>query len=158
MFSDFAKSNLRRMEEVDLLHVINSSVMLFKNNDKVAISVHAKEDHYKVKAIEKDLLRVFNNLIKNAVQSLEGKEDGKIEITVSRSGHFINVSLTDNGKGIDEDYKSRIFRPYFTTKSGGTGLGLAIVKNIMNEIGGSITFESQGSGTTFFLKFQPADE
>lgn len=158
MFSDFAKSNQRRMEKVDLLHVINSSVMLFRNDDSVTISVNTTEDHYEVKAIEKDLLRLFNNIIKNAVQSLEGNEEGKIEITVRRSGDFIDVSIADNGKGIDDDAKSRIFRPYFTTKSGGTGLGLAIVKNIMNEIGGSITFESGETGTTFFLKFQPADD
>ncbi len=145
------------MEKVNLLHVINSSVMLFKNDDNISISVIADEDHYEVKAIEKDLLRLFNNLIKNAVQSLEGKEGGEIKITILRSEDFIDVSVADNGKGIDEDSQSRIFRPYFTTKSGGTGLGLAIVKNIMNEIGGSITFESKDTGTTFFLKFQPAD-
>ena len=100
------------------------------------------------------MLRLFNNLIKNAVQSLEGAEDGKIDITLHRSGQFIEIMIADNGKGIDKDIKSRVFQPYFTTKSGGTGLGLAIVKNIMNETGGDITFESGPTGTAFYLKFK----
>ena len=154
MFSDFAKSNIKRMEKVELLQIIKSSVLLFKNNENIQFTIKADEAEYHTKAIEKDVLRLFNNLIKNAVQSLEGAEDGKIDITLHRSGQFIEITIADNGKGIDKDIKSRVFQPYFTTKSGGTGLGLAIVKNIMNETGGDITFESGPTGTAFYLKFK----
>lgn len=158
MFSDFAKSNIKRMVKVELLQLVRSSVLLFKNNENIQFAIEAKESQYDTKAIEKDLLRLFNNLIKNAVQSLEDRKDGKIDIALSRSGQFIEITIVDNGKGIDKEVKSRVFQPYFTTKSGGTGLGLAIVKNIMNEIGGSITFESGAAGTTFFLKFKNLEE
>ncbi len=158
MFSDFAKSNIKRMEKVDLLQIVKSSVMLFKNDENIRFTLNAEEPPYYTKAIEKDLLRLFNNLIKNAVQALEGIEDSKIDIVIQHSGQFINITITDNGKGIDDEIKSRVFQPYFTTKSGGTGLGLAIVKNIIDEIGGSITFDSQPTGTTFNLKFKSAEE
>jgi nitrogen fixation/metabolism regulation signal transduction histidine kinase len=157
MFADFAKSNIRKMDKVELLGVIKSTVALFKNDTHITFSVFHDEDEYFTKAIEKDLIRVFNNLLKNAVQSVENKTQGKIEISITRSDIYIEVQIADNGKGIDKSIKNKIFQPYFTTKSGGTGLGLAIVKNIMNETGGSISFESSEKGTVFFLKFNLAD-
>jgi len=153
MFSDFAKSNIRKMEKVELLGIIKSSILLYKNYEGVGFNIIHDEDNYYTKAIEKDVLRLFNNLIKNAVQSLDRMTDGRIDISIKKSTSFIEVSISDNGKGIDNEFEAKIFQPYFTTKSGGTGLGLAIVKNIMNETGGSISFESEGNGTTFFLKF-----
>ncbi|MEE4258703.1 MAG: ATP-binding protein [Bacteroidales bacterium] len=157
MFADFAKSNIRKMDKVELLGVIKSTVALFKNDTHITFNVFHDEDEYFTKAIEKDLIRVFNNLLKNAVQSVENKTQGKIEISITRSDIYIEVQIADNGKGIDKSIKNKIFQPYFTTKSGGTGLGLAIVKNIMNETGGSISFESSEKGTVFFLKFNLAD-
>jgi nitrogen fixation/metabolism regulation signal transduction histidine kinase len=158
MFSDFAKSNIRKMDQVELLGVIKSAMALFKNYNHITFDLHHDESAYYTKAIEKDLLRVFNNLIKNAVQSLEYAEEGRIDITLTQSDTHIEVKISDNGKGIDTAFKSKVFQPYFTTKSGGTGLGLAIVKNIMNETGGSISFESSKNGTTFFLKFNRCNE
>lgn len=158
MFSDFAKSNIRKMDQVELLGVIKSAMALFKNYNHITFDLHHDESAYYTKAIEKDLLRVFNNLIKNAVQSLEYADEGRIDITMTQSDTHIEVKISDNGKGIDTAFKSKVFQPYFTTKSGGTGLGLAIVKNIMNETGGSISFESSKNGTTFFLKFNRCNE
>jgi nitrogen fixation/metabolism regulation signal transduction histidine kinase len=158
MFSDFAKSNVRKLEKVDIVKVIHSAAALFKNYDQIVITIIHDEKAFYTKAIEKDLLRAFNNLIKNAVQSLESTPNGKIEISITKAGSDIEVCIADNGKGIDDEFKSKVFQPYFTTKSGGTGLGLAIVKNIMHEIGGSISFESSEKGTSFFLKLRNLDE
>ena len=158
MFSDFAISNVRKFDKVDIVKVINSAAALFKNYKNININIDHIEKAYYIKAAEKDMVRVFNNLIKNAVQSLENTQAGMIDISVIKAVSNIEVRITDNGKGIDDEFKSKVFQPYFTTKSGGTGLGLAIVKNIMNEIGGSISFESTENGTTFFLKFKIHDE
>lgn len=152
MFADFAKSNIRKMDRVELLGVIRSTAALFKNDD-INISIQHDEDAYYTKAIEKDMVRLFNNLIKNAIQALDNISAGKVDISITQSESHIKVQITDNGKGIDDGFKGKIFQPYFTTKSGGTGLGLAIVNNIVNETGGSISFESSTNGTTFFLKF-----
>ncbi|MCB2208645.1 MAG: HAMP domain-containing histidine kinase [Bacteroidetes bacterium] len=157
MFSDFAKSNIRKMDEVELLGVIKSTVALFKNYEHITFRIIHDENEYYTKAIEKDLIRLFNNLIKNAVQSLDNTADAKIEISITHSVSYIEVKIADNGKGIDEAFKNKVFQPYFTTKSGGTGLGLAIVKNIINETGGNISFESSKNGTVFYLQFNRSD-
>jgi signal transduction histidine kinase len=160
MFSDFAKSNATTFEKVDLEKVLSSTVALFKSHSWVTFKVEVIENGkpYIVNAIEKDLVRVFNNLLKNAIQAMEDKKEGEIDIIVQRTSPYIEVTISDTGKGIPSHEKASIFQPYFTTKTKGTGLGLAIVKNIMAEIGGEIGFESlDAGGTSFILKFKEAD-
>ena len=157
MFSDLAATRVRNFEKVDLDNVVRESVQLFKNNTSVNISYRKETSgkKYFTPAFEKDLLRLFNNLIKNAIQSIDKKQDGFVNIDLKQEQKNYMVTISDNGKGIADIEKSKIFQPYFTTKSTGTGLGLAIVKNIMNEIGGEIGFESKkDQGTTFTLKFR----
>jgi len=157
MFADFSKSTTKNLEKVNLLSTINSSVELFKNNRDVKISViyNNKDEKPIVSANSSDVLRVFNNLLKNSIQSLAGIGDGQIDISIETKEPWHIVSISDNGKGIDDETKNRVFQPYFTTKSTGTGLGLAIVKSIMTGIGGEIEFESRtGKGSVFTLKFK----
>ncbi len=157
MFADFSKSTTKNLEEVNLLSTINSSVELFKNNRDVKISVTNYDNDLSplVSANSSDVLRVFNNLIKNSIQSLVGVAGGHIDISIETKAPWYIVRISDNGKGIDDETKHRIFQPYFTTKSTGTGLGLAIVKSIMTGIGGEIEFESRtGKGSVFTLKFK----
>ena len=98
------------------------------------------------------ILRVFNNLIKNAIQSIVNTKEGQIEISVFEEEENYIFKIKDNGIGIADDKRSKIFVPYFTTKSTGTGLGLAMVKQIVENHGGSITFISkQNKGTTFTI-------
>ncbi|NQU31978.1 MAG: GHKL domain-containing protein [Bacteroidetes bacterium] len=156
MFSNFAKSKSLEFEEVDLKNSLKSSINLFDKKSNISINIYFGEncDTLITLGFEKDILRVINNLIKNAVQAIENNTSGIIDLKVRHDVKYIEVSISDNGKGIPDDMKSNIFQPYFTTKTSGTGLGLAIVKNIMNEIGGEVYFKSKlGSGTTFILRF-----
>lgn len=155
MFSDFTKLKTGKFQKVDLVKVINDTVKLYLRHSDVVFDFNKEPDRqYFTGAFEKDLSRLFTNLAKNAIHSLENNKNGKITIEIESSRNFHHVTFTDNGKGIPDEAKANIFQPYFTTKSKGTGLGLAIVKNIMNEIGGEITFESRlGFGTSFKLKF-----
>jgi len=101
------------------------------------------------------LLRVVQNLVSNAVEALQGKRHGKIEIRASVTNSVFHLAVQDNGPGIPPTIQSRLFEPFVTHgKSGGTGLGMAIVRNIVTAHNGTISFEapSQG-GTTFFIKF-----
>ncbi len=160
MFSDFTKTKSRKFEKVDLSSMIKKAIQLFKNHsDTVFIFNEDLGLEFQTKAYEKDLLRVFNNLIKNSIQSMGRHSDPVIEIKLSTIENQHIVEFIDNGKGISEDIKTNIFKPYFTTKSTGTGLGLAIVKNIMKEIGGEILLEStSGEGTRFVLNFPSTNE
>ncbi len=158
MFTDFAKSKSLDFVKVDLNNVLISSVNLFNKNTNVSISLSLDDDTELITlGFEKDILRVINNILKNAIQSVGKNSLSEIKINVRHDSKFITVAISDNGKGISEEMKLKIFQPYFTTKTSGTGLGLAIVKNIMNEIGGDVYFESgTHEGTTFFLNFPVA--
>jgi signal transduction histidine kinase len=158
-FADFSKSTTQQLSTVDLLAIIHSAVALFKNNRDVKIVIQSQNTTVKTLASAdgNDILRVFNNLIKNSIQSMADAGNGRIDISVETQAHWHIVRIVDNGKGIDSKTKKLIFQPYFTTKTAGTGLGLAIVKSIMNGIGGEIEFESEaGKGTEFILKFKVA--
>ena len=103
-------------------------------------------------------LRAFGNLIKNAVQAIPENQQGLITIQLTKADKQFYISITDNGKGITEEAKQKIFTPNFTTKSGGTGLGLAMVKSIVENMQGKISFESEyGKGTTFKIELFEAD-
>jgi signal transduction histidine kinase len=103
--------------------------------------------------IDKDqFVRVFNNLIKNAVQSIAPDTEGQIAVRIMDHSNQVKIEIEDNGQGIEEEMRSKIFVPYFTTKGTGTGLGLAMVKQIIENHGGSIYFDSEiGKGTCFTI-------
>lgn len=156
-FSNFAKLPKANLEQVNLTESIRSTIELFKNNHGVQIDFINTSESVKVLADKNQCLRVFNNLIKNAVQSIPDGREGRIEISIEESGESVLVKIKDNGMGIADDLKNKIFTPNFTTKSTGTGLGLAMVKNIMVSFSGDISFESVvNEGTTFTLKFKKA--
>ena len=107
---------------------------------------------------DKDQLsRVFNNLLKNAIQAIPSSIEGKINVVISQEENNYLIEVKDNGSGISDDKKDKIFVPNFTTKSTGMGLGLAMVKNIVENANGSIWFETKETiGTSFFIKFPKA--
>jgi signal transduction histidine kinase len=96
---------------------------------------------------------VFNNLIKNALQSGKGDDFVEVKVDITADDENVIISVADNGRGIDPEVQEKIFKPNFTTKSTGMGLGLAIVKNIIVGAKGEIFFETKlGQGTTFIVK------
>lgn len=100
------------------------------------------------------MLRSFNNLMKNAIEAANMKDKCMIFIKITNDQHYVWVEVEDNGKGIDLDLQPKIFVPNFTTKSSGTGLGLAFVKQAVENAGGTIDFKSVAdTGTTFYLSF-----
>ena len=100
------------------------------------------------------LIRVVTNLVKNALQASEDHPQQRIEVSVKTDNQEVCILIKDNGTGISEENKTRIFEPKFTTKSSGMGLGLGIIKTIIEAYKGTITFTSQeGQGTTFEVKF-----
>ncbi|MCK5168768.1 MAG: GHKL domain-containing protein, partial [Bacteroidales bacterium] len=150
-FSDFAKMPKSKFAKTDIVEVIKNSIGLFKNATQISIKLHSSENLF-VFADREQLLRVFNNLIKNAIQAIVDPPNGIIEITVEHEMELVVITFKDNGKGIPKAQREKVFYPNFTTKSGGMGLGLAMVKNIIQNAGGEITFESEEKvGTTFIV-------
>jgi anti-sigma regulatory factor (Ser/Thr protein kinase) len=101
------------------------------------------------------LIRIVTNLIQNAMHATEEIEDPRITLTVSESELAIELLVVDNGKGIVEALKSKVFEPRFTTKSSGMGLGLPMVKKIIEGYGGAISFQSQEEVGTQFIVHIP---
>jgi signal transduction histidine kinase len=129
-------------EAVDLFHSTNEvSLSLFTPNEPVYTYMDA--GHF---------ARVMNNLIKNAIQAMLPGKLGVIVISCKKEDHKIVIEVRDNGSGIPEELRDKIFTPNFSTKTSGMGLGLAIIKNIIERAGGSIRFDTKlGEGTSFFI-------
>ncbi len=105
-----------------------------------------------IMADRKKLERVIVNLIRNSIEALKGKkQEKKITLKIEKQEDKARFSITDNGCGIPEDIREKIFEPFVTKHTvGGTGLGMAIVKQIIESHRGEITFETRpGEGTTF---------
>jgi signal transduction histidine kinase len=95
-------------------------------------------------------IQVLNNLLKNAIQACGGIENAKITIQIKAYKQGFILEISDTGCGMGADKLSKVFTPYFTTKSSGSGIGLSIVKQIVENHGGQITCDSkEGQGSTF---------
>lgn len=152
-FSNFAKMPAVKIEPVDLVNIIGKTVELFHGNDAYKINFRKPEGKIILNADKEQLSRVFLNLIKNSTQSIPDSRKGKIGIVLDKLTKQVVVTISDNGNGIPDDVKARLFTPNFTTKSSGSGLGLTIVKNILDQLGGEISYLTKlGTGTKFIVK------
>ena len=152
-FSTFAKLYTEEPVEVDLNRTLKDQLVIFDNRDNMEISYIGLEEAT-VLAPRPQLIRVFVNLITNAIQAVEeavadGSIDGKGRIFISlrngvRDGYY-DIVFEDNGPGVKEENQARLFTPNFTTKSGGTGLGLAICRNIVDKCNGEISYQKSFS-------------
>lgn len=152
-FSNFAKMPKANLEKINVREILINSIALFNDseNSEIEFKNHAEEEAF-VFADKEQLLRVFNNLLKNAVQAIPEERKGMIRVELKKEKNQFLISVADNGKGINDDVLDKIFVPNFTTKTGGMGLGLAMVKNIIETANGRIWFETRnGNGTTFFV-------
>lgn len=152
-FSAFAKMPKAISEKINLYQIVQSTIDLYVNSTDVEFNFATEvEDDASIYADRDQMLRVFNNLFKNAIQAIPEDRKGEIDVLLSRRGDNFIVRIKDNGTGIGEEQIDKIFVPSFTTKTGGMGLGLAMVKNIIENFNGRIWFETvKGEGTTFFI-------
>lgn len=126
--------------------------------DNVRIDYEPPAKPFFINADRDQLLRCFNNLLKNAIEAMPPERFGLVDVVYDISDNDILLKVRDNGNGIPENLRDRIFEPNFTTKSSGTGLGLAFVKNSIENAGGRVWYVTQiNEGTTFFLEFPQAD-
>ncbi len=156
-FSNFAKLPDTKISKIDLLKKIDKSINTFNNSRIASLKVEnrSKKREIQVLGDRDQLLRAFNNLIKNAIEAAIVRRKLKVLFIVDIDENQENaiIAIKDNGIGISNELIPKIFQPNFTTKSSGTGLGLAFVKNAIEGMKGEITFKTQkGLGTTFFIK------
>ncbi|MFZ9028533.1 MAG: sensor histidine kinase [Crocinitomicaceae bacterium] len=150
-FSNFAKMPQLMNERMNIVPVIEGVCQLFSDSG-VQLNFETFTDTIYGDIDKDQFVRVFNNLIQNAVQSIAPDTEGQIAVRIMDHANQVKIEIEDNGQGIEEEMRSKIFVPYFTTKGTGTGLGLAMVKQIIENHGGSIYFDSEiGKGTCFTI-------
>ena len=154
-FYSLSKMHHGEGEKENLIHIIENVINIHLNqkNYDVVFNNMISEETVFVFINKTQLIRVFNNLIRNAVQA--GKDTIKQKIIIHLSdygGNLWQVKVQDFGIGMDENTLKHVFNPRFTTKSTGMGLGLVIVKNIITDWNGEISVESiVNEGTTFTI-------
>ena len=152
-FSSFAKMPEPKLERVNLVHVVSDAVLLLGKESDMPIDWKFDREEVFVEADPLQLGRVFTNILKNAIQSIPADRSGNIAATLQVRGKRVFVHFSDNGKGIPETLREKIFSPNFSTKNSGMGLGLAISKKIVEQLGGQIAYQTKvGEGTTFTIE------
>ncbi len=152
-FSLFANLDIRQKHDMVLNDVVESVYDLFTEDRNVEMAIELPEERFHIRGDKNHLIRVFNNLVINAIQAVPSERKGRIEISLGRKGDFSIVRIRDNGGGIPPEIQQRVFEPNFTTKSSGSGLGLAICKRIIEAHDGNIYFETRlGEGTDFYVE------
>ncbi|MGJ8661643.1 MAG: ATP-binding protein, partial [Bacteroidota bacterium] len=154
-FSNFAKMPQPQVEEVDLYSLLENVIQIFSRNGQRKIRLECVQNEVLL-SVDKDMMvRIFNNLIKNAFQAIQENEYGEVKVSIAIGNKDVIVEIKDNGIGISEEEKDNIFVPYFTTKSAGTGLGLAMVKQMVELHHGDVYFVSEaGKGTSFYVRLE----
>jgi two-component system, NtrC family, sensor kinase len=123
----------------------------YKGTKTRTITADVPQDLPALFGVRDQLVQVVFNLVLNAIDAT--RKGGLIEVAAARTPGGVEVSVRDDGTGIDPAHRPRVFQPYFTTKKQGTGLGLFVTNKIVGEHGGSVTFESApGTGTTFRVR------
>ncbi len=152
-FSDFARMPKPILKKIDLNKLISRSLNLHElsETDINFVLLGGKSPH-NIMGDEEQLNRVFINLIKNSIESINEKKRknvvfrGKINVDIKEDSDYIYVTIIDNGVGFEQVNKTKMLTPYFTTKKKGTGLGLAIVTKIISDHNSTILFNSIKDG------------
>jgi signal transduction histidine kinase len=98
------------------------------------------------------LRRIIENLVSNALDSLDGK-NGTVSVTTEKGRGLVRLAVADTGRGMSKAELDRAFDDFYTTKSGGTGLGLSIVRRLILDSNGSLTVETEpGKGSRFIVE------
>jgi signal transduction histidine kinase len=152
-FSAFANIAYASKEKILLNNILSSVTTLHKGYEKVKVQYQKPQEPYYIYADKTQMNRLFTNLVQNAMQAISDGQKGMVTVSTEREDDHVIVKVKDDGTGIPDELKDKIFTPNFTTKSSGTGLGLAICKNIVQQAEGDIWFDTRkDKGTVFYVK------
>jgi len=153
---DFARKLKPVLEKTDIKEIFRSVIGTIQVPPGVRIEYAVEPRMPELKTDKTFITRIFTNLINNAIQATP--KGGEITLQAKQKSSKAVLTVEDNGSGIPEEVKPKLFMPLFTTKAKGQGFGLAVVKRLTEALGGTISFESEaGKGTKFTLEipFQP---
>jgi two-component system sensor histidine kinase PilS (NtrC family) len=172
-FLEYARIGPSMLSKVELIHLLEEVIEIAQKHPSFKKGMSIKKifssDVLHVLGEENQIKQIFLNLLVNAMESMEEKR-GEILVTDQtlnqidqfyfneeerEESEWVPVAIMDQGKGMTEEQKEKIFSPFYSTKKNGTGLGLAIVQRLVNNLGGRIEFRSQsGKGSVFVVYLQ----
>ncbi len=142
------------LQPEDVNVIVQEAVRFFKpeiTDRDIVVETELRSDLPVLELDRDQIKQAFYNAIKNSFEAM--KRHGILRIRTDRDDTHVKISFTDTGGGISPENLSRVFEPYFTTKSGGSGLGLLIVRRIVREHGGELAIESsEGKGMTLTIR------
>jgi signal transduction histidine kinase len=152
----FARAKKLVREEVEISTIIAASIQMVRSQfelDNVKVSASVSQGKTKVLVDAQQIEQVLINLFNNAKHVLAKQGGGELTVTQSLKGNNVSIIVRDNGPGIDDKLKDKIFTPFYTTKisEGGTGLGLSISQKIMQDHGGNLVLLPSSKGACFEL-------
>jgi len=153
-FSNYAQMPIPEKERFELIRLLKESINIYINNKEVDFITDIIKGEIIIIGDPSWIGRSLSNLIINGIQAVDKKVRPEIKLTLKfNSPTKILITVSDNGKGIPEEIREKIFMPNFSTKYTGSGIGLAIAKRAIEHAGGEIWFESKiGKGTTFYVE------
>ncbi len=157
-FSDFARMPKPIFNNNNIIEIINNNISLLSEIDKnININFIYKKKNLFIKCDSEQISRVFLNLIKNSIESIQEKSKKSpeftkiIDIEIITKNDYITIKIDDNGIGFEDKNIKNITKPYYTTKPKGSGLGLSIVNKIINDHNGSLKFNSSKNGAKVII-------
>ena len=148
------------LKKLDINKLVSRSVNLHKLSESdLVFEISNSKTSNNINGDEEQLNRVFVNLIKNSIESINEKKSknvdfkGKISVDIKGDSDYIYVTIVDNGVGVEQADKSKMITPYYTTKKKGTGLGLAIVTKVISDHNSTILFNSVKNGAKVEILF-----
>ena len=152
-FSNFAELPKTNNTKIELNSVVEVVHNLFRKREDMDISLSEPINAISVFADKNQLIRILNNLVKNAIEAIPQDKKGKIILKLYTRNDKAIIQVSDNGTGVPDDMKDKIFQPKFTTKDSGSGLGLAIASNMLESMNGRLYFDSEENvGTNFYIE------
>ena len=133
----------------DLLHNLEELLQTNFQENNISFTLRCSPEPMMTEGDEKQLSQVFLNLLKNAMQALEGHPHGELSLQAEQDEHIV-IDITDNGPGIPPEIMDKVFIPFFTTKSEGTGIGLSLCKEIIRRHEGHLAIKESRAGKTVF--------
>jgi two-component system, NtrC family, nitrogen regulation sensor histidine kinase NtrY len=162
-FSDYARAPDMDIDRFDLSALVHEVVDLYRAQESdVTIALKIGANLPELEADAGRIRQILHNLLRNAIEALEGSSSGVIEVTIGSTEvlelEAVEIVVADNGPGFQTGSVSQVFDPYVTTKPKGTGLGLAIVKKLVEEHAGTINAENRDEGGAIIRIKLPANE